>query len=403
MKDPNKNRFGYKKTTVGWIPEEWDIAPLSKGISLVSGQHVDAKYCSDSPPGIPYLTGPTCFANGSVIQYTFTTSPAKMCHANDILVTVKGSGTGSVARADQIYCISRQIMAVRSQAWFQNFLYCRFVFDSKRYRYLSDGLIPGISREDILTQCIPLPPISEQKKIADILSVWENAIEQTCRLIDAKRLHKKALMQQLLLGRKRFNSVRRDEWRIRPLGELVEPASRPEPKPPKPYLSIGVRSHGKGTFQKIAEFPEKVFMDTLYRVESKDLIVNITFAWEGAIAIAKEQDTGGLVSHRFPTYRLKEKEVNTDFLSNLIQTKRFVRDLGLISPGGAGRNRVLNQKDFLKLSVSVPSIKTQTEIAKILTTADDEISFLESYLDALERQKSGLMQKLLTGEVRVKT
>ncbi|MDL1964252.1 MAG: restriction endonuclease subunit S, partial [Deltaproteobacteria bacterium] len=73
-----------------------------------------------------------------------------------------------------------------------------------------------------------------------------------------------------------------------------------------------------------------------------------------------------MVSHRFPTYRLKDKEANLDFFRNLILTKRFVWDLGLISPGGAGRNRVMSKKDFLKLKVFVPSLKIQKEIGKIL-------------------------------------
>ena len=208
-------------------------------------------------------------------------------------------------------------------------------------------------------------------------------------------------MQQLLTGKRLYPTKNRGSWKVNPLGDLIEPISRPVPKPKTPYLSIGIRSHGKGTFQKIVEEPEKVMMDTLYRIEANDLVVNITFAWEGAIAIASEQDSGGLVSHRFPTYRLKKAEADIDFFRNLILKQRFVWDLGLISPGGAGRNRVLNQKDFLKMKVVVPSVDVQKEIGKILSAADEELHLWEDYLKALEKQKRGLMQKLLTGEVRV--
>jgi type I restriction enzyme S subunit len=245
------------------------------------------------------------------------------------------------------------------------------------------------------------PPIAEQRKIAEILYTWDKAIEQTRKLIEAKKRQIKALMQQLLTG-KRLNRSNEHDWDVKPLGDLIKPIKRPVPKPQSPYLSIGIRSHGKGTFQKVVEQPEKVMMDTLYRVEANDLIVNITFAWEGAIAIASEQDSGGLVSHRFPTYRIREPEADIDFLRHVILTKRFVWDLGLISPGGAGRNRVLDQKDFLKLKVIAPSIETQKEIGKTLAVADKELHLWEDYLIAIERQKRGLMQKLLTGEVRVK-
>ncbi len=224
------------------------------------------------------------------------------------------------------------------------------------------------------------------------------------KLIDGKKRHKKALMQQLLTGKKQFKDNNGgNDWRIRPLGELIEPVSRPVPKPKQPYLSIGIRSHGKGTFQKIVEQPEKVMMETLYRLDSQDIVVNITFAWEGAIAIATERDKGGLVSHRFPTYRFREKEADIDFFRSLFLTKRFVWDLGLISPGGAGRNRVMNQKDFLKLKVYVPAKDQQRELGKILSAADNELRLCDDYLKALEQQKRGLMQKLLTGEILVKT
>ena len=159
------------------------------------------------------------------------------------------------------------------------------------------------------------------------------------KLIEIKKRQKTGLMQQLLTGKRLYRSHDNDEWSVKTLGDLIEPVSRPVPKPRNPYLSIGIRSHGKGTFRKIVEQPEKVMMGTLYRIEANDLLVNITFAWEGAIAIASERDSGGFVSHRFPTYRIREKESDIDFFRNLILTRRFVWDLGLISPGGAGRSK----------------------------------------------------------------
>ena len=83
-------------------------------------------------------------------------------------------------------------------------------------------------------------------------------------------------------------------------------------------------------------------------------------------------------------------------------TDRFFYELDLISPGGAGRNRVMNKGDFLKITVTVPDIEEQKKIASVLGGMDEQIALLKKYLVKLKKQKNGLMQKLLTGEIRVK-
>ncbi len=143
-------------------------------------------------------------------------------------------------------------------------------------------------------------------------------------------------------------------------------------------------------------------MTELFEVKENDLIVNITFAWEGAIAIAGAGDEGALVSHRFPTYEFKTDLTVPEFFRHVIVQKWFVEKLGLISPGGAGRNRVLSKKDFGKLEVLMPSVEEQRRIAAVLNACDKEIELLKQQLAALKRQKRGLMQKLLTGQIRVK-
>ena len=211
-------------------------------------------------------------------------------------------------------------------------------------------------------------------------------------------------MQQLLTGKMRFREFRGEQWQEVPLRKFLTFTPRPIPKPATEYKSLGIRSHGKGIFEKIVDDPKKVMMDTLYQVKKDDLIVNITFAWEGAIAIVRKCDEDGLVSHRFPTFVFNYKVMLPEYFKQIILTKHFVYKLGLVSPGGAGRNRVLNKNDFLKLSVFVPqNINEQGKIAAILNGLDKEIDCLNEYLEKLKQQKKGLMQKLLTGKIRVKT
>lgn len=185
-----------------------------------------------------------------------------------------------------------------------------------------------------------------------------------------------------------------ESWRTLPLSKVLRPVSREVAKPATRYTGLGLRSHGKGTFQKPGQDPDKIAMDRLYVVHAGDLIVNITFAWEGAIAVADHDDEGCLVSHRFPTYEFKSNISTPDFFRHVIARNSFVYKLGVISPGGAGRNRVMNKKDFLRLSVSLPSLDEQKEISATLSSLDELIEAESEMIQSLEDQKIGLMQNL---------
>jgi len=173
-------------------------------------------------------------------------------------------------------------------------------------------------------------------------------------------------------------------------------------KPVEAYLRLGIRSHGKGTFTSVVDDPETIALTHLFLARKDDLIVNITFAWEGAIALVGPDGDGALVSHRFPTYVFDISKMLPEYFKHLMVTDRFFYELDLISPGGAGRNRVMNKGDFLKITVAVPDIEEQKKIAGVLGGMDEQIALLKKYLEKLKEQKKGLMQKLLTGEIRVK-
>jgi type I restriction enzyme, S subunit len=193
----------------------------------------------------------------------------------------------------------------------------------------------------------------------------------------------------------RFPEFRdRPGWEEKPLEAVCSPVERKIPKPDSRYIGLGIRSHSKGTFLKPNEDPSKNSMEHLYEVGENDLILNITFAWEGAIAIAQPTDTGALVSHRFPTYVLNRGVALPEFYQYRILNKRFIYELGVISPGGAGRNRVLNKTDFLKLKLAIPELKEQQKIAECLSSLDGLIAAEGRKLAALRDHKRGLMQQL---------
>jgi len=240
---------------------------------------------------------------------------------------------------------------------------------------------------------VPIPPINEQVEIIDVIKTWDSCIEKTDRLLKAINSRHQALSVKLLS---------KVEHEI-PLKRFLKLVLRAVKKPEDTYWALGIRSHGRGTFRRFIENPSTVAMDTLYRVLHDDLIVNITFAWEGAVALVNRNDEDCFVSHRFPTFEIDRKKALPDYLRHVIVQKRFIRNLGMISPGGAGRNRVLNKRDFLNLKISLPEIGEQQRIGDILNTSLREISLLQTKIELLKKQKSGLMQKIFTGEWRVKS
>lgn len=277
----------------------------------------------------------------------------------------------------------------------------------KHYYYtLANGVTRfGLTLGAIKKSFVPIPPLKEQQRIANILTEWDKFIEKTDQLIEGKKKFKKGLIQKILSQRIRFKDDKRKDfpaWNRKRLCDFLIPTLRQIDKPKSKYLAIGIRSHCKGTFQKVDSDPSKIAMDKLFIVKEKDLIVNITFAWEGAIALVKKEDEGGLVSHRFPTYIFNRKQVLNEYFQYIFIQKHFRFMLEMISPGGAGRNRVMSKTDFLKLKLIFPCVEEQQKIADFLLAIDEEIKILEDYRDALKVQKKGLMQRLLTGKIRMK-
>ncbi len=183
---------------------EWEVRVLGDGISLLSGHHVLVQHCNSSGDGIPYLTGPADFPRGTIQHTKFTKKSTTLCARNDILVTVKGSGSGSLIVADGVYCISRQLMAIRVRDWCSQFIYYSLLQNASQIKAASTGLIPGLSRSDILEQPLPIPGVPEQTAIAAVLSDMDAGIAALERKRDKTRALKQGMMQELLTGRIRL-------------------------------------------------------------------------------------------------------------------------------------------------------------------------------------------------------
>ena len=396
----NDNKEGFKETILGQLPSQWRVLFLDEIAEVTMGQSPDSKYYNVVGEGLPLIQGNADCKNGTTQPRFWTTQITKTCDPGDLILSVRAP-VGPVAKSSHHACIGRGVCAIKP-AQSSNYLFHILISLENKWGKISQGsTFDAVTSTQVKKLRIAVPPIKEQVKITAIISVWDHAIERVQRLIEAKQRQKDQLVSQLLSGQKRFPGFQ-DEWELVKLGTFLHPKFRKVLKPVGAYLRLGIRSHGKGTFTSVVDDPETIALTHLFQARKDDLIVNITFAWEGAIALVGPEGDGALVSHRFPTYIFDTSKVLPEYFKHLMVSDRFFYELDLISPGGAGRNRVMNKGDFLKITVPVPDIEEQKKIAGVLGGMDEQIALSKKYLEKLKEQKKGLMQKLLTGEIRVK-
>jgi type I restriction enzyme S subunit len=296
------------------------------------------------------------------------------------------------------------------------FLYYSIINSEHQLLRLGNGsTFLEVSKSDFQKFRIPLPPLAEQKAIASILSTWDDTITKTQKLIAQLQLRNKWLTYQLLTGKRRVKKfIKSDkrlktrlgelpvDWKLNFIKNILSPVKNSLiPNQDESYQQIGIRSHTKGIFYKEKITGKALGTKRVFWIEPHCFIVNIVFAWEHAIAKTTETEIGMIASHRFPMYKPKIGVLDLDYLLCYFKSIRGKHQLGLASPGGAGRNKTLGQSEFVKLQIPVPSFQEQIAIADLINSAEREMELMNTKLKLLKDQKKGLMQILLTGKKQI--
>ena len=247
-------------------------------------------------------------------------------------------------------------------------------------KWLIEGsTVKHLYNDNILRSEIIMPVSQiEQAKIAEFFEELDHLITLHQRKCEQTKKLKKYMLQKMFPqnGAKvpeiRFDGFTYD-WEQRKLSELLEKYEDPVETPHDGYERVGIRSHAKGTFHSFVEPGKELDTAKMYRVAADKFILNITFAWEHAVAITDNNDAGKLVSHRFPQFSFNPK-LKPHFFKYLMLDKKFREHLELSSPGGAGRNRVLKISDMLKYEIKLPSIEEQIKIGEYFDSLDHLIT-----------------------------
>lgn len=404
-----ENRKGFKETNLGWIPEDWEVKRLDEIGGFKNGIN---KSKEDFGFGYPFINLNDVFASNLNIK------KLSLVNANENELKLYSLQTGDVlfvrssVKAENVGT-TKVITSTLLKTVFSGFIiryrtneelttvFKKHCFDEEhfRYRLKSKSTISAntnINQVALSSTQLIIPKINEQKAIANCLSTWDTAITKLNALIKAKQQLKKALMQQLLSGKKRLPGFS-GEWKEKRLDFFFSERSQRNNKGLQ-LLSIGEagvypqdNSKKKDTSSNDKSKYKKICVD--------DIGYNTMRMWQGRSALSSLE---GIVSPAYTIVKPKEN-TNSQFFAYLFKEPAIVHRFYRNSQGMVSDTLNCKFKDFAIIKLLLPTDKVeQTAIAKVLNTADQEITLLTNQRDQLKLQKKGLMQQLLTGKKRLK-
>lgn len=281
--------------------------------------------------------------------------------------------------------------------------YLAYMLRADSFRNQVEMLAQGISRFNIskgkvMEIEVPVPDKGEQALIGRFFVDLDNLITLHQREHDRLLNVRSSLIQKMFpkVGETapslRFSDYS-EPWVAHKLGDLVTRYDQRVPTPTDGYIRLGVRSFARGTFLEKVSADQAIGETELRKVGADNLIVNIVFAWEQAIAITSSEDTVALVSHRFPQFSFNEGQC-PGFYRYALLDPRFKHHLWLASPSGAGRNKTLRIDEMLDYELLVPTKAEQRTIAAFFKNLDQSIKTRQCECDALIHAKSALLQKM---------
>jgi len=404
---------GYKKTKVGIVPKEW------KEIILSSFVNEKIVYCNDEKVGLGSLTiekgvvpKPARYNREHLVKDT--NDAYKLIEANDFAYNPMNLRFGALAlyKNKQQLKISAYYNIFNVNEDVVNLDYIYAYLKSERIMFYYNRMATGSLEEkkrvhfkEFNKFIFPIPTTKEQQKIAQILITWSDSISKQEELIKSKEELKKGLMQKLLSGKIRFAGFA-DEWEEVRLGDLFNERTRRykdleshEIILYSELLSVGIKSGVTKRMDNSAKDNSSTDKSNYKVLNKNDIVYNTMRMWQGASGISSLR---GIVSPAYTIVYLKD-DYCIDFFGLLFKVQRVVFNFYRYSQGLTSDTWNIKYPHFSKVKVKVPRTKEeQQKIAKVLSNSDREIDLLKNELEELKEQKKGLMQKLLTGKVRVK-
>lgn len=391
----------YKKTSLGVIPKEWEVKRIKDIGTVVTGSTPSTSDMENY--GNEYLFVSPVDLSGN--KYIYNTQKklsskgynlSRQIPTGAILFTCIGSTIGKMGVAISPLTCNQQINAIICNSNVNNeYLFYELSNRAKQIKLLAgEQAVPIVNKSDFENIRILLSPLSEQQKIAEILSTWDKAIEKQTRLIEKLELRKKGLMQQLLTGKKRLPGFS-GEWKKVKAGLLFGSSSIRSNKL-EPLLSV---TQDKGVVPRDM-LETRVTMpngdlSSFKLVDVGDFVISLR-SFEGGLEYSKYR---GIVSPAYTVLK-KKTDLSDVFYKGYFKSNDFIQRLA-VAVIGIRDGKQISYSDFCYIKIPYPSLQEQNAIANVFVSCEHEILLAKQKLSNFQQQKKGLMQVLLTGKKRV--
>lgn len=421
-----KVKEGYKISSKGVIPEDWKVVSFKQCINISNGQ-VDPKeepYCNMKhigPGNIEKFTGKLLYVNTA--KEDMQTSGKYLFNNKDVLYGKINPQLGKVAYPQYEGICSADMYPMRANEAYIKPLFLKYLLLSNDFFKYSVSVsmrtgMPKINREELNLYDLLLPTIEEQDKIASILSIVDEQIDNVDELIEKNKELKKGLMQQLLtkgIGHTKFKKTEigeiPEEWEVKKSSEVfniitdyvangsfASLAEKVKYKESEDYAILVRLTDYKNNYKGPFIYVDKEAYDFLNksRLEKNDIIIANVGAYAGytfkAPNIEKPITLG-------PNAILVRSIQNREFIYYWLSSDIGQKALKEIISTTAQPK--FNKTDFKKIQLPIPNLEEQEKIALILSEVDKKIEEYENKKQKLEELKRGLMQQLLTGKIRI--
>lgn len=422
-----------KIESIRQISPDWQIISLQKFSSLEKSAFVNGPFGSDLLSSELVNEGmPVIYirdikdgrynrkSEAFITAKKYDSLPACQVHQGDVVISKVGDPPCEAAVYDspQSGIVTQDVIRIKT-ACIERSQFLAFLLNSdigKRQvkKIKIAGTRERVSLTDFKKLKFPSPSLPEQKKIAQILSIWDKAITTTEQLLANSQQQKKALMQQLLTGKKRlgipansyeFRKTRYGiipkDWEYPAIKDIcAQMTEKNTESADYPVLSC---SKYDGFVDSLSYFKKKVYSDDTsgYRLIHRGCFgFPSNHVEEGSIGLQNLYETG-IVSPIYVVFRAKPEKVDNTYLYAVLKTDHYRQIFGAATNASVDRRGSLRWKEFSLIHVPLPPLEEQQKIATVLSSADQEISTLGKKLDALRQEKKALMQQLLTGKRRV--